>query len=62
MDAVAVSYAAELSRWGIESSILVPGAFTKGTNHFLHSGKPRTASVSLCIPKLAQRSAWKTKR
>lgn len=40
MDAVAVSYAAELSRWGIESSILVPGAFTKGTNHFLHSGKP----------------------
>ncbi|MFK3703923.1 SDR family NAD(P)-dependent oxidoreductase [Klebsiella sp. NPDC088457] len=40
MDAVAVSYAAELARWGIESSIIVPGAFTKGTNHFLHSGKP----------------------
>ncbi|HBZ15563.1 MAG TPA: oxidoreductase [Pantoea sp.] len=40
MDAVAVSYAAELALWGIESSIIVPGAFTKGTNHFLHSGKP----------------------
>ena len=40
VDSVAVSYAAELSRWGIETSILVPGAFTKGTNHFLHSGTP----------------------
>nr|WP_315298130.1 SDR family NAD(P)-dependent oxidoreductase [Raoultella terrigena] len=43
MDAVAVSYAAELARWGIESSIIVPGAFTTGTNHFLHSGKPADA-------------------
>lgn len=40
MDALAVSYAAELARWGIETSILVPGAFTKGTNHFLHAGAP----------------------
>lgn len=40
MDALAVSYAAELARWGIESSILVPGAFTQGTNHFAHSGAP----------------------
>ena len=23
---------------GIETSIIVPGAFTKGTNHFLHAG------------------------
>ncbi len=30
----------ELSRWGIETSIIVPGAFTKGTNHFAHSGAP----------------------
>jgi hypothetical protein len=35
-----VSYASELSRWGIETSIIVPGAFTKGTNHFVHSGAP----------------------
>ncbi len=40
MDALAVSYAGELARWGIETSIVVPGAFTKGTNHFAHSGKP----------------------
>ena len=40
MDALAVSYAGELARWGIETSILVPGAFTKGTNHFLHAGAP----------------------
>lgn len=40
MDSLAVSYASELSRWGIESSIIVPGAFTKGTNHFAHSGSP----------------------
>jgi NAD(P)-dependent dehydrogenase (short-subunit alcohol dehydrogenase family) len=40
MDSLAVSYASELARWGIETSIVVPGAFTKGTNHFAHSGKP----------------------
>lgn len=40
MDALAVSYAGELARWGIETSIIVPGAFTKGTNHFAHSGAP----------------------
>jgi short chain dehydrogenase len=32
--------ARELSRWGIETSIIVPGAFTGGTNHFAHSGSP----------------------
>ncbi|UFW63210.1 SDR family NAD(P)-dependent oxidoreductase [Rhizobium laguerreae] len=40
MDSLAVSYAGELTRWGIETSIIVPGAFTKGTNHFAHSGSP----------------------
>jgi NAD(P)-dependent dehydrogenase (short-subunit alcohol dehydrogenase family) len=40
MDSLAVLYARELSRWGIETSIVVPGAFTKGTNHFAHSGRP----------------------
>jgi NAD(P)-dependent dehydrogenase (short-subunit alcohol dehydrogenase family) len=40
MDSLAVSYAGELTRWGIETSIMVPGAFTKGTNHFAHAGKP----------------------
>ncbi|UWM80393.1 SDR family NAD(P)-dependent oxidoreductase [Rhizobium sp. SRDI969] len=40
MDSLAVSYAGELTRWGIETSIIVPGAFTKGTNHFAHFGSP----------------------
>lgn len=40
MDAIAIQYARELSRWGIETSIIVPGAFTRGTNHFAHSGQP----------------------
>lgn len=40
MDSLAVSYAGELARWGIETSIIVPGAFTKGTNHFAHAGSP----------------------
>ena len=40
MDAMAVQYARELARWGIETSIIVPGAFTSGTNHFAHSGTP----------------------
>jgi NAD(P)-dependent dehydrogenase (short-subunit alcohol dehydrogenase family) len=44
MDSLAVSYAGELSRWGIETSIIVPGAFTKGTNHFAHSGSPADTS------------------
>jgi NAD(P)-dependent dehydrogenase (short-subunit alcohol dehydrogenase family) len=44
MDSLAVSYAAELTRWGIETAIIVPGAFTKGTNHFAHSGSPADAA------------------
>ena len=40
MDSLAVSYAREVARWGIETSIIVPGAFTKGTNHFAHAGHP----------------------
>ena len=40
MDALAVQYARELALWGIETSIITPGAFTKGTNHFAHAGVP----------------------
>jgi len=40
MDALAVVYARELTRWGIETSIIVPGAFTGGTNHFARAGSP----------------------
>ncbi|MDB5805855.1 MAG: short-chain dehydrogenase/reductase [Betaproteobacteria bacterium] len=40
MDSLAVSYAGELARFGVETSIIVPGAFTSGTNHFVNSGRP----------------------
>ena len=39
-DALAVSYAGELIRFGIETTIVVPGAFTSGTNHFANAGTP----------------------
>lgn len=45
MDSLAVSYAAELARWGVETSIIVPGSFTSGTNHFAHSGRPSDTAV-----------------
>jgi NAD(P)-dependent dehydrogenase (short-subunit alcohol dehydrogenase family) len=38
-DALAVSYAAELTRFGIETTIVVPGSFTSGTNHFANAGR-----------------------
>jgi len=44
MDALAVIYARELALWGIETSIIVPGAFTGGTNHFAHAGVPADAA------------------
>ena len=46
MDALAASYALELARFGIETSIIVPGAFTSGTNHFAHSGTPSDTTVA----------------
>jgi len=44
MDALAQSYALELARFGIETTILVPGAFTKGTKHFEHASHPEDKS------------------
>jgi NAD(P)-dependent dehydrogenase (short-subunit alcohol dehydrogenase family) len=43
MDTLAVMYARELALWGIETTIVVPGAFTKGTNHFANAGHPDDA-------------------
>ncbi len=39
MDSIAVQYARELSRWGIETSIVVPGAFTGGDQSFRPCGR-----------------------
>ena len=40
MDALAESYAAEVVKFGIDTVIVVPGAYTSGTNHFSHAGIP----------------------
>jgi len=45
MDSFAVSYAAETARFGIETTIVVPGSFTHGTNHFAHSGHPADTAI-----------------
>ncbi|WP_406330839.1 SDR family NAD(P)-dependent oxidoreductase [Streptomyces sp. NBC_00203] len=54
MDALAVSYAAELARFDIETTIVVPGAFTSGTNHFATGGHPSEQTV---IPAYEERYA-----
>jgi hypothetical protein len=54
MDALAVSYAAELARFGIETTIVVPGAFTSGTNHFATGGHPAEQAV---LPAYEERYA-----
>jgi NAD(P)-dependent dehydrogenase (short-subunit alcohol dehydrogenase family) len=40
MDSLAISMSYEIARFGIETSIVVPGAFTRGTAHFPSAGKP----------------------
>ncbi len=46
MDTFAVQYAAELARFGIDTAIVVPGAFTSGTNHFANAGHPEDQQVA----------------
>lgn len=45
MDALAVSYAGELARFNIETTIIVPGSFTSGTNHFATGGHPADQEI-----------------
>ncbi|GFG65871.1 short-chain dehydrogenase/reductase [Mycobacterium kubicae] len=40
MESLADSYAAELIKFGIETVIVIPGAFPTGTNHFAHAAAP----------------------
>jgi len=44
MDSLAVSMSYEVARFGIETAIVVPGAFTHGTEHFPSAGKPKDAA------------------
>jgi NAD(P)-dependent dehydrogenase (short-subunit alcohol dehydrogenase family) len=46
MDSLAVTLSYEVSRFGIETSIVVPGAFTSGTAHFANAGKPADAMTA----------------
>lgn len=46
MDTLAQSYARELNPWGIETSIISPGIFTKGTNHFGNAMQPGLPDVA----------------
>jgi NAD(P)-dependent dehydrogenase (short-subunit alcohol dehydrogenase family) len=41
-----VSYAAELSRFGVDTTIIVPGSFTTGTNHFANAGEPTDTATA----------------
>lgn len=45
MDALAASYALEVARFGIETTIVVPGSFTSGTSHYAHAGHPADEEV-----------------
>lgn len=51
MDALAVSYGREVAPFGIETSIIVPGVFTAGTNHFAHAGSPTDTAVERAYAK-----------
>jgi NAD(P)-dependent dehydrogenase (short-subunit alcohol dehydrogenase family) len=51
-DALAVTMAAEVSRFGIETTIIVPGSFTTGTNHFAHAGHPEDEDIAEAYDKL----------
>jgi NAD(P)-dependent dehydrogenase (short-subunit alcohol dehydrogenase family) len=50
-DSLAVSTAVEVSRFGIETVIMVPGSFTTGTNHFAHAGHPDDTDVAQAYEK-----------
>jgi NAD(P)-dependent dehydrogenase (short-subunit alcohol dehydrogenase family) len=44
-DSLAVSYAVELGRFGIDTVIIVPGSFTTGTNHFENAGHAQDEDI-----------------
>lgn len=45
MDSLAQSYGREIAPWGIETTIISPGVFTKGTNHFADAMQPAYPEV-----------------
>ena len=45
-DSLAQTYAHELTAWGIETTILSPGVFTSGTDHFKDAMKPELTTIA----------------
>lgn len=52
LDSFAESVSVEVSRFGIETSIVLPGPFTQGTAHFPNAGFPRDEEVSAAYDSL----------
>lgn len=46
MEQLAIAFSAEVARWGVETSIVVPGAFTTGTQHFANAMQPGDPAVA----------------
>ncbi len=51
-DSLAVTSAAELARFGVDTVIIVPGSFTTGTNHFANAGHPEDGDVAAAYEPL----------
>lgn len=51
-DSLAVTSAAELARFGVDTVIIVPGSFTRGTNHFSNAGHPEDVDVAAAYEPL----------
>lgn len=56
-DALAETMAMEARPLGVDSVILVPGAFTSGTDHFADAGSPAYSTIERQYGGLAQRIA-----
>ncbi|MGW3960662.1 hypothetical protein ACWED2_12660 [Amycolatopsis sp. NPDC005003] len=52
MDSLTVTYAAEVVKYGIDSALVIPGAYTSGTNHFAHATHPADEQVGAVYEKV----------
>ncbi|WP_025690839.1 SDR family oxidoreductase [Paenibacillus zanthoxyli] len=52
MDSLAQTMAYEVAKFGIETSFVVPGAFTQGTSHFPSAGHPQDEQTSAAYDRI----------
>ncbi|MFD1776864.1 SDR family oxidoreductase [Paenibacillus rhizophilus] len=52
MDSLAQTMAYEVAKFGIETSFVVPGAFTQGTSHFPSAGHPQDEKTSAAYDRI----------